>query len=357
MIVNKILKNEKLIYKVVLFFYIIILSYSNVIFANDSFLDRSELQDLWIQYLQKMGTMQGDVSWFYSKNGNILDEGTKSVCFYYPYVARESIYNTQKTVGVSGKLYQFHLVADDKNSLFEWSVKSMTQITPEKSSLGKKLYFPAISASDLITHPHDPIGNGICSDFGVPFLLDERLYLPSFILQKEFIITECEKISSDGSEDTIKILFSFFSDDIKKFPTLVMENMPFKMEGEMILSTKFCLITKAHLTCFYGQSKKTISIDCKYNIDNELFPFPTSYISTQNLFDGSPFVMKFSFANLCPTNIKDLKRFTLSHYGLPEPDFDNSRRTNRVRYILMGLGAILILIALWRIIQKRRGRM
>jgi hypothetical protein len=51
--------------------------------------------------------------------------------------------------------------------------------------------------------------------------------------------------------------------------------------------------------------------------------------------------------------------FTLSHYGLPEPDFDNSRRTsaNRVRYILMGLMTIIIVIALWRIIQKRRRKM
>jgi hypothetical protein len=65
----------------------------------------------------------------------------------------------------------------------------MTQITPEKSSLSKKLRFPAISDSDLITNPHDPIGNGICGDFGLPFLLGEHLYLPSFILQEEFIIT------------------------------------------------------------------------------------------------------------------------------------------------------------------------
>jgi hypothetical protein len=66
--------------------------------------------------------------------------------------------------------------------------------------------------------------------------------------------------------------------------------------------------------------------------------------------------MKFSFENLCPTNTKDLKRFALSHYGFPEPDFDNSQRTNRVRYILMGLGIIMILFAIWRMIQKRRER-
>ncbi|MDR1491692.1 MAG: hypothetical protein LBT05_03065 [Planctomycetaceae bacterium] len=115
------------------------------------------------------------------------------------------------------------------------------------------------------------------------------------------------------------------------------------MEGEIILSTKFHLIAKANLTCFYGQSKKTISIDCKYNIDNESFPFPASYTSTQTLFDGSSSIMKFSFKNLNSTDPKNMERFTLSHYGLPEPDF-GERRTNRVRYIIIGIGILMMAV-------------
>jgi hypothetical protein len=48
-------------------------------------------------------------------------------------------------------------------------------------------------------------------------------------------------------------------------------------------------------------------------------------------------------------------RFTLSHYGFPEPDF-GERRTNRVRYIIMGIGILMIVIGTWRMIQERRER-
>ncbi|MDR1491693.1 MAG: hypothetical protein LBT05_03070 [Planctomycetaceae bacterium] len=212
--INQILKKEKFIHKIAL---LILLSSSHVFFANDSFVDRNELHNLWIQYLQKIGNTQGDVSWSYSKNGKIRDEGTKSVCFHYPCVAREASYNAPKNVGVSGPSYQFHLFTDDKNNLPDWSIESIRPISPEEKKLNKKLYFPSISATDLLANPYDPIGNGICGDLGVAFLLDEHLYLPSFILQDEFVVTQCEKISSDELEDAIKINFSFFSNDTKNF--------------------------------------------------------------------------------------------------------------------------------------------
>jgi hypothetical protein len=47
--------------------------------------------------------------------------------------------------------------------------------------------------------------------------------------------------------------------------------------------------------------------------------------------------------------------FTLSHYGLPEPDF-GERRTNRVRYIVIGIGILMMIIGAWRMIQERRKR-
>ncbi len=45
--------------------------------------------------------------------------------------------------------------------------------------------------------------------------------------------------------------------------------------------------------------------------------------------------------------------FTLSHFGLPEPDF-GERRVSRFRYILMAVGGLLIVIALWKMYNKRK---
>ena len=49
----------------------------------------------------------------------------------------------------------------------------------------------------------------------------------------------------------------------------------------------------------------------------------------------------------------DNSRFTLSHYGLPEPDFGEAR-PNRIRYIMMVFGGFLVAIAVWQMVQKRR---
>ena len=47
------------------------------------------------------------------------------------------------------------------------------------------------------------------------------------------------------------------------------------------------------------------------------------------------------------------EEFFLSHYGLPEPDF-GEQRTNRFRYILMTIGSLMIIIALWQMYQNRK---
>jgi len=45
--------------------------------------------------------------------------------------------------------------------------------------------------------------------------------------------------------------------------------------------------------------------------------------------------------------------FYLSYYGLPEPDFGGHRQ-NRIRYIVLGIGLLMLGIGVWRMIQKRR---
>jgi hypothetical protein len=372
MMISNLCKN----YLMGLFLCIAVLGYSITVYGVDeSSFNRQEVYSLWNQYLQKMGNMQGDILWSYSKKGDITHDGTKKMYFCYPHVARETLYAGLKgrnkdrrglTVGVSGKSYQFSLSTDNNEiksydeikNIKDWLVKDVSPITSEQKDISKRLYFPSISENDLISSPNDPIGFGICSDLGKPFLLDEHLYLPPFILQDEFIISKVEKITHKGNEfgDMIRVVFSFYSRDEKKYPTLIVDGQPFfKMEGELILSTKFYLITKGQIACYYGDFKKTISIDCKYSVDAESFPLPISYTSTQTLFDGSSFVMQFSFENLRPTNPKDIKRFTLSHYGLREPDFGD-QLVSRSRYIIIVLGLLLIGLGLLSAIIKRMKR-
>jgi hypothetical protein len=52
----------------------------------------------------------------------------------------------------------------------------------------------------------------------------------------------------------------------------------------------------------------------------------------------------------------DDSRFTLSYYGLPEPDFDSASHPNRFRYILLTINGIVLLLLLVYFIYRKHQR-
>ncbi|MDR1924793.1 MAG: hypothetical protein LBQ66_10505, partial [Planctomycetaceae bacterium] len=58
--------------------------------------------------------------------------------------------------------------------------------------------------------------------------------------------------------------------------------------------------------------------------------------------------------NLCETTPEDLQRFTLSHYGIPEPDSGTPRSNKHVRYLLGVLGLFMITITIWKLCKRSR---
>jgi hypothetical protein len=175
-----------------------------------------------------------------------------------------------------------------------------------------------------------------------------------------------KEIEQDGMKQ-LHLSFEFvlpdFPEVVKKMPDFAKQSLDWKrytLTGKMILITDYFLVSEAKLHLAYLSFTRDDNIKITYDTETYKTPLPKSYyvfteyndykngIRTQNT---SEQIQNF---NLHETKPKDIKRFTLSAYGLPEPDFDNSRRTNRVRYILIGLGAIMISIALWQMIQKNR---
>jgi hypothetical protein len=135
---------------------------------------------------------------------------------------------------------------------------------------------------------------------------------------------------------------------------------PYTVIGNVTLITDYFLISEAKFHWEYMAFTRDDDVKITYDTKIYRTPLPKSYYAVweQNSYKDGIWA-KYIFEqilefDLCGAKPKDVKHFTLSAYGLPEPDFDNSRRINRVRYVLMGLGTIMILIALWRMIQKRR---
>ncbi|MDR2705760.1 MAG: hypothetical protein LBC02_08280 [Planctomycetaceae bacterium] len=99
-------------------------------------------------------------------------------------------------------------------------------------------------------------------------------------------------------------------------------------------------------------------INNEYSFDNPSMPIVTKRVkksfTKSPTGNNSPRTHEEAVYNLHETKNKNTKRFTLSYYGLPEPDFDERKPINRMRYVFVGLGLLFIGWGLWRVIQKRR---
>jgi hypothetical protein len=175
-------------------------------------------------------------------------------------------------------------------------------------------------------------------------------WLPFIFEENGMQIKKADRIVIDG-ENSVHITFTY-EPSINNKDALI-------RKGEIfLLPDRYWLIKKASLMGKESSASETLLPAEVSNVYEDIEGIPL-LVRQQIKIEGSngeKCTIETFRNNLKKTSVP-FSYFTLSHYGIPEPDFDNSRRTNRVRYILIGLGAIMIGIALWRIIQKRRGRM
>jgi hypothetical protein len=171
-------------------------------------------------------------------------------------------------------------------------------------------------------------------------------YLPAILDLPEFHIKKIE-IDNTAGEKKIQMTFEFIPED-DKYPLFL------RMKGHLILREDYYLIEKGNLFLIFGEHEEPRQIDIEYD-ESFSIPFPKNFDKIVNKdFSGKVLDSDNIFYELKEIDKPKSSRFTLSHYGLPEPDFDNSRRTNRVRYVFMGAGILLIFFALWKIYRKQR---
>ncbi len=125
---------------------------------------------------------------------------------------------------------------------------------------------------------------------------------------------------------------------------------PFHFEsGEVILNSETWLIQSLRLV--YGNWEQQMS--CQYDGIGETSQQLTSKIVKTIYGDGRVSevtdIFSYSSESLVPSF------FTLTNYGFHEPEFHTSK-PNRIRYLMMGLGSLMILLALYQIYQKRKNR-
>lgn len=149
--------------------------------------------------------------------------------------------------------------------------------------------------------------------------------LDSGALRMHFTINKTEN-SSENAADVKKNSFPFQSGSIDFMPD----------DWRVIAAT-----------LSYGKWEE--SMQCEYDIENEIPTLASRKVKTT--YGDGTFTedeTKYSFSK----KTTDPTRFTLSHYGLPEPDFGTTG-INWIRWIFLGVGLFAIGWGVWRLSRKR----
>jgi hypothetical protein len=322
----------------------------NVVNAKEPIFDhnlfgkfQNEAPISWKQYIRNLSKSNVILISKNLQNGEVVGEVKSNYYLLYPCNVKEYSADGKDIVRCAGTNYSFLLEKnvdsrdwqltdimffdDNKPTLFDWENSLDGELTD--SNLLKRNF----------RYVQNEIAQGI--------LIWGGTYLPSIVKLPEFKIKNIY-LESIGGIDKVHIDYEF-EPVPEKYETFSVRS------GTLILHQKSWLIESGKFDLELSGVRLHYTVQYVYEYND--FEMPTLIKRVlSNSYKNIDYSSIFEL-NIKPDDPILPSRFTLSHYGLPEPDFDNSRRTNRVRYILMGLGAILIGIALWRMIQKRRGKM
>jgi len=112
------------------------------------------------------------------------------------------------------------------------------------------------------------------------------------------------------------------------------------------VSAKPCYLISVRLLLKVSYFTSPYGVPFEVNIPN-----PIKYTRTFTLEDGQQEKVEILYTSFGPCNM-DIRDFTLSAFGIPEPDF-GEHQTSPVRYLLATIAVLMIIVALWRMYLKR----
>jgi hypothetical protein len=326
-----------------------------------------DLKKGWLKYLHSLGTVEGSINYQRKRNNKIEYDYIMECVGMYPLWLdqRSPVLKHEKdnytSVNVVGNNYQFSLRKADDDKI--WTAR---EIKIEKAD--KKLTtwkFPVYLANPP-SFQEDFVGYSIFNTFGVGLFIDGVGINLHYLLSSEYCtIKEINEIIQNGVKQ-LQLSFEFampdFPEGIKKSPDFIERTSGWKtytLTGEITLITDYFLISEAKFHLEYMSFTRDESVKIIYDTKTYKTPLPKNYYVFSEYNDHSSGTILKNTSELTEkfdlreTNPKSLKRFTLSHYGLVEPDFGDSQRMSILNYIFMILGTFVMYIAVKQIIQRR----
>jgi len=302
----------------------------------------NEAKQSWNEYLRSFPNLEG--KWVetitYSDDRPTAVYENEFICDY-PNV----YYNSKPNNGdyvihlESNKKYSFSLRDPKENGPMLIDDCALLGVIPEKSVWS----FPANNRSVNRNSSVNLIAEALAQG-----LLLSHKWLPVLVECPDFVLESFEESIQDGTRE-VRIKFSNNPKGVDDAAILM--NI---RQGEVtLLPDHYWLIKEG--TCFFWAEEDPYTVNWKNEYDFTSFAVPVLRKRSLESFyvDGRPKLRRDNVYDYQLFENSSRKNFTLSDYGLPEPDF-GERRVNRVRYTLMIVGSLMIVIALWQMYQKRK---
>jgi len=324
---------------------------------------REILPKRWLEYLHALGQVEGKNFRRYVRNGIKESESIDQIVCLFPLFleTRDTEKGESFAVKVDGKNYSFYLERNNPND--KWTLERNEMVSSD-TPLDSWQFPKHFSTEGLEVAGYDifiTLGHGLFAD-------GATVNLPEILKSKYFKAHQVKFIENEGKRQLF-IDFDYIHDG---FPERLKNNKswfehnyrsewkPFSLRGQVYLETEYYLISKATFHTQYLADEYHSEVECEYDCNTYRVPLPKKYklITRYDYFIGDEECRKQGVVetyidfDLRETNPKDPKRFTLSAFGLPEPDF-GPRRMSLFRIVMMSLGGIMVLLALWLMYLKR----
>jgi hypothetical protein len=308
-----------------------VLAYGN----SDGLIDRvqREAPIAWESYLRstdKCGVTFHEVG--IAKGETVIDFTATFLCFDPCFVYEVQKANS-KIIVASNEKYEFTLHCPKGDDIV---VRDIIPITNQTSNL-YKTKFPILYENDSRS-VELLVGRTLARGL----MVSAADWLPVLFAQPEFLILDARELVEDG-EQLVWIKYSYQPPQRRN---------QFARDGEVYLFPKHYWLLKRAKLLLVDTNKTQVhsTVICNYDFTDDTNPKLLSHELYTEEYDQ---LLKREFKDYKTVQKIDHKRFTLSHYGFKEPDFDDSRRINCIRYVLIGLGCLLLIIAIWRL-RKRQ---
>lgn len=326
-------------------FLIVLTSCIAKIYAEDSNKDIThQILESWSDYLCSWNNTAVEYDEIMTDSGKEFSNVHYEIIYCHPNIiqktyprkeVRESPYQeTQyETVTVVNPRYTFRLRKRPEETV--WVIDSLKQneVTQNREDT---IHFPVNSKN--ISELEWIIGKTFVRGLMIP----PTDWIPDVFTQNEFKIIDVQK-TENARESLVNIQYDYQ-------PKVKRKNN-FLRGGNLSLMSENSWLIKNGIVILEDSNESTeITIQCEYDFSTENMPH---LLYHKVHFVKNNQTIERYYSNYQKVVDVDRNTFYLTGYQFPEPDFGENR-ANRLRYVIMIAGLLLIGLGIWRIYQKRR---